>query len=118
MGDRMIVKLVLVGTLVVTAYRPVSWQTKPECTNRSNCRTSIGDNTSETGMAISQDLLANGTVHYGDCLYIPDIGYRVVNDTMAKRNNKAADILVFTKNEERKIGVRHTKVYLIRVEEK
>jgi 3D (Asp-Asp-Asp) domain-containing protein len=109
----MIIKLILLGMLTVTAYRPVPWQTKPECKNRHSCETSIGDNVNETGLAVSQDLLESGAVHYGDVLYIPGIGFRICNDTMARRNRKAVDIFVYEKNEERKIGIRHLNVWVL-----
>lgn len=110
----MIIKVLLLGVLTVTSYRPIPAQTKPTCLDRHYCETSIGENVSEMGVAISQDLLESGTVHYGDCLYVPGIGYRIVNDTMARRNRKAVDIFVYTKNEERKIGVRHLEIYLMK----
>lgn len=110
-------KMILLGILTVTAYQPRPEQTKPACKNRHFCETSIGDNVSETGIAVSQDLLRSGAVHYGDCLYVPGIGYRVVNDCMAGRITKGVDILVFTRAEEKKIGVRHLKVYKVQTEE-
>lgn len=109
----MLTKLVLLGVLQVTSYRPVPAQTKPECTSRHHCETSTGENVSELGVAVSQDLLESGRVHYGDVLYIAGVGYRIVDDTMARRNRQAVDIFVYTKNEERKIGTRHLKVWLV-----
>jgi 3D (Asp-Asp-Asp) domain-containing protein len=113
----MIAKLVLLGVLTVTSYRATPNQTKPECRSNHECTTSTGDTVSEQGAAISQDLLASGVVHYGDCVYLPGFGFRILNDTMARRNRKALDLFVYFKNEERKIGVRHLKVYLIKMED-
>ena len=62
---------------------------------------------------MSQDLLRSGRVHYGDCIIIPGIGVRVVNDSMSSRIKNGVDILVFTHAEEKKIGVRHLKVYVL-----
>lgn len=109
----MIAKLVLLGVMQITSYRPVPEQTKPECTNRNHCRTSIGENFSEIGIAASQDLLKSGRVHYNDCVYIEGYGFHVIDDTMANRITGAFDLPVYTRLEEKKIGVRHLKVWLI-----
>src|SRR5258706_4991105 len=97
----MIVKLVLLGVLQATSYRPIPAQTKPECTSRSHCRTSIDENVSELGVAISQDLLASGKVHYRDVLYIDGVGYRIVNDCLNARIHNAVDVLAYTRAEEK-----------------
>ena len=65
------------------------------------------------GVAASQDLLHSGKVHYGDVLFVEGYGYRVVNDTMNTRIHNAVDMMVFTKSEERRIGVRHLNVYVL-----
>lgn len=109
----MLVKLILLGTLTVTSYRPVPEQTKPECTNRNHCRTATGDNVSELGIAISQDLLKSGEVHYGDAIFVEGYGYRLVNDTMASRITHACDLFVYTKAEEKKVGIRHLRVWVV-----
>jgi 3D (Asp-Asp-Asp) domain-containing protein len=110
---RMIVKLVLLGILQVTSYRPIPAQTKPECTNRNHCRTATDENVSELGIAVSQDLLDSGEVHYGDAVFVEGYGYRLVNDTMARRLTRSCDLFVYTKAEEKKVGVRHLKVWLV-----
>jgi 3D (Asp-Asp-Asp) domain-containing protein len=107
--------IMLLGTMTITSYRAVPMQTKPECTSRYHCETSIGENVSELGCAVSQDLLKSGKVHYRDVLYIEGHGYRIVNDTMALKNHNAVDLFVYTKAEEHKIGVQHRKVWLIHV---
>ena len=109
----MIIKLLLLGVLQVTSYRAVPEQTKPECINNSRCRTSINENVSELGIAVSQDLLKSGVVHYGDVLYVEGYGYRIVNDVMNPRLTNAVDLFVYTRAEERKIGVRHNRIWLI-----
>lgn len=104
----MLIKLILLGTMTLTSYRPI-----PEQTDDSPTYTSIGDRTTKFGCAVSQDLLKNGLVAYGDILYIPGYGYRVVNDTMNARHKNHVDLLVFTHNEEKAVGVRHLKVFKV-----
>lgn len=104
----MIAKLVLLGVLTVTSYRPVANQT-----DSSPTWTSIGDRTTKFGCAVSQDLLKSGAVHYGDIVYVENYGYRVVNDTMNPRHKQHVDLLVFTHDEEKAIGTRHLRVYVI-----
>lgn len=109
----MIIQLVLLGALQVTSYQPTPAQTRPECKTRFDCDTAIGDRPTKYGMAVSQDLLANGSVHYGDILYIDGLGYRVVNDTMNSRHKKCVDLMVYSKKEEHRIGVRKLNVYKV-----
>lgn len=104
----MVIKLILLGTMTLTSYRPIAAQT-----DDSPTYTSIGDRTTKFGCAVSQDLLKNGLVAYGDILYIPGYGYRVVNDTMNARHKNHVDLLVFTHNEEKAVGVRHLQVYKV-----
>jgi 3D (Asp-Asp-Asp) domain-containing protein len=106
--------IVLLGTCTITSYRPVPAQTKPECVSRDRCRTSIDDGITQYGAAVSQDLLKSGQVHYGDVLDIEGIGLKIVNDTMNPRHRKHVDLLVFSYAEEKKIGVQHRKVWVIR----
>jgi len=109
----MIIKALLLGTLIATSYRPVPWQTKPECMSRDHCRTANNENVSELGVAVSQDFLDSGVLHYGDCLYIDGVGFRLVNDCLNRRYTKSVDVFVYTQKEERAFGVRHLKVWLI-----
>lgn len=97
------------GTLQVTSYRAV-----PSQTDSSPTWTSIGDRTTKFGCAVSQDLLKSGAIHYGDTLYVEGYGYRVVNDCMNPRIKRAIDLFVQTEAEERAVGVRKLKVYLIK----
>ncbi len=101
--------------VTLTAYRPIPEQTKPECVNRHNCETSTGDNVSELGFAASRDLLASGEIKYGDSVYVPGFGYRVCNDSMGPRARRAIDLFVYTKAEEKKVGVRHIEIYKVEV---
>ena len=104
--------LVLLGLVTVTSYRPIKSQTDSTPT-----WTSIGDRTTKFGVAVSQDLLKSGVVKYGDVLYIPGYGMRVVNDCMHPRKEKSIDLLVMTKAEEKRIGTRHLIVYIVKVKE-
>jgi len=106
-------KIILIAVLQVTAYQPVPQQTKPECKSVQSCWTSIGDVPTKFGAAASQDLLASGMLHYGDPIYIQGIGWRIINDTMNKRHRNAVDVMVWTRSDERAIGVRHVKVYTV-----
>lgn len=85
----------------VTAYRPLK-----RFTDSSPNWTSIGDPSIMGNVAASQDLLADGTLHYGDIVLIPELGVFRVNDTMNKRHKKHLDILVYTKTQERCVGWR------------
>lgn len=111
----MFAKLILLGTLTVTSYRPVAEQTKPTCTSRWNCSTSIDDGITKFGVAVSQDLLKSGELHYGDVLYVEGYGNRVVNDTMNIRHKRSIDLMVFTRDEEKAVGVRHIKIWKLGV---
>jgi 3D (Asp-Asp-Asp) domain-containing protein len=115
-GGSMIVKAILLGTLIITSYRATPEQTKPGCKGRYHCETSIGENVNELGIAVSQDYLRSGRIHYGDVVYVSGIGYRIVFDAMSSRWNERMDIFVYTRAEEKKIGVRRAKVYLIQGE--
>lgn len=107
--------LVLLGILTVTSYRPIPEQTKPECKGRFACTTSIDDGITRYGVAVSQDLLKSGEVHYGDALWVPGYGYRIVNDCMGPRNRRAIDLMVFTREEEKAVGVRKLSVSKVEV---
>ena len=112
-GGNMIAHMLLLGTLTITSYRATPAQTKPECTGRDRCRTSIDENVSELGVAVSQDLLASGAVHYRDVVYIDGIGYRIVNDCLNARIRNSFDVFVYRKAEEKAFGVRHLKVWVL-----
>lgn len=114
----MMAHLLLLGTMTVTSYRAVPEQTKPECTGRHHCETSIGENVSELGVAVSQDLLRSGKVHYRDVVFVDGVGYRIVNDTTNGRLRNTVDVFVYDKNEEKAFGVRHLKVWVVGQPEK
>ena len=109
----MISELLLLGVLQVTSYQPIPAQTKPECKNRHQCDTAIGDGITMYGAAASQDLLKSGKLHYGDVIYVPGYGWRVINDCMNARIKNSIDLLVFTRAAEKQVGVRHLKIYRV-----
>lgn len=122
--------IVVLSSLTVTSYQPIPAQTKPECRDRYHCTTSIDDGVTMFGAAVSQDLLRSGAAKYGDVLNVPGFGLRVVNDVMGptrcvKRNvggqcvkrvpqTRAIDLMVFSYEEEHRVGVRHLSVTRIR----
>ena len=110
----MLIEAVLVSTFtLVTAYRPVPEQTKPECRGRYGCATSIGENVSMLGAAISQELLATGKVRYRDVLFIPGIGYRIVNDCTNRRLRNTVDVFVYTLAQEKALKPHRSSVWVI-----
>jgi 3D (Asp-Asp-Asp) domain-containing protein len=106
-------KIILIGILQVTSYQPVPQQTRAGCNGIHDCFTSVGDVPTKFGAAASQDLLANGTLHYGDPIYVQGIGWRIINDTMNPRHRNAIDVMVWTRGDEHAIGVRHARVYTV-----
>lgn len=109
----MYIKAIFLGVLMATSYRPVPAQTKPTCLDRHHCETANGENVSELGVAVSQDFLDSGQLHFGDCLYIDGVGFRLVNDCLNYRYKKRIDVFVYTKDEEKAFGVRHVKVWIV-----
>jgi 3D (Asp-Asp-Asp) domain-containing protein len=109
----MTIKAVLLGILICTSYRPTPAQTKPECTSRDHCRTANNENVNELGVAVSQDYLDSGILHYGDCLYIDGVGFRLVNDCLNRRYKKRIDVFVYSLQEEKAFGVRHLRVWVM-----
>ena len=87
--------------VTVTAYRP-----EKKFTDSSPHWTSVGSPTVMGMCAVSQDLLQNGTVQYGDNLDVPGLGVFKVLDTMNPRHRNHVDILVYTKAIERCVGWR------------
>lgn len=110
----MIEAILISSFTMVTAYRPVPEQTKPECRGRYGCTTSIGENVSMLGAAVSQDLLASGKVRYRDVLYIPSVGYRIVNDCTHHRLRNTVDVFVYTWDQEKAVTPHRSPVYVIK----
>jgi len=83
---------VFVAELTITSYRSV-----PESTDSTPYNTSTGQRVRVGGAAISQDILCGACrklhrrcehpeytkkIHYGDQVYIKDIGFKEINDCM------------------------------------
>jgi 3D (Asp-Asp-Asp) domain-containing protein len=109
----MMAEMMLLGILTCTSYRATPVQTKPSCTDRHHCETANGENVSQLGVAVSQDYLNSGVLHYGDCLYIDGVGFRIINDCLNRRYKRRVDVFVYTLAQEKKFGVQHLKVWLM-----
>ena len=120
---------VLLGNMTITSYRSERRQT-----DDTPFITATGEHVHSAGIALSRDLLKrwNGSVDYGDIVYVENFGFKIVNDCMGRtkcagRNNggcknripikKSVDMWVATLEEEKKVGVRHGKVWLIKYAE-
>ena len=90
-----IVKSQYLGKMAVTSYRSV-----PQQTDNSPFVTSVGWRVHRHGIAISRDLFKD--LNYGDLVYIEDIGFKIVNDTMNRRHKQHLDIWVSSFKDERK----------------
>lgn len=102
---------VILSTMTVTSYRAVKAQT-----DDTPNYTSINHHVHAYGCAVSPDLLASSEVCYGDAVIIPKLGIRIVNDTTNPRLKRTIDIFVNTKAQEKRVGIRHTKVSVLRAE--
>ena len=65
---------------------------------------------------MSRDLLAKqgGPLHYGDWIYVEGYGLKVVNDTMNERHKNHVDLWVATYTEEKSVGVRKARIWLVK----
>lgn len=86
--------VVFIGSLTFTSYRSVSNQT-----DSTPFYTSTNERVHSGGVAVSQDRLCGACrklhkrckhpeyqfkVHYGDCLYLEGVGFKIVNDCMGR----------------------------------
>lgn len=114
--------ILLNSNMTVTAYRSI-----PSQTDSSPNYTSIGERTHKGGVAVSRDLLSrwDGPLNYGDYLFVEGLGiYRVndvMNDTAYDRDKhkrykirQHIDIWVASYDEEKKMGVQHRRVFLMK----
>lgn len=102
----MILKILMLVTL--TSYRSV-----PEQTDSTPYITSRGTRVNSHTLAVSQDLL-EGEACYGDAVYIPGFGFKIVEDVMNARHNKSMDMWVASHDQEKGVGVRRLHVYVVR----
>ena len=109
------IKLFLVATLLgnmsVTSYRSL-----PEQTDSSPFITATGDHVHRDGVALSRNLLKRwgGPVDYGDVVYVEGYGLKVVNDCMHRRHKNHVDMWVETYEDEKAVGWRKGRVWLIK----
>ena len=121
-----------------------------EQTDDSPFNTSTGERVSISGVAVSQDRLCTACkklhhrckhpeniklIHYGDCLYIEDVGFKIVNDCLGKNKHwkiktKRGTKILFKKQNEwldvwvpsykdehafhKRFGIKEHKVWLIK----
>lgn len=128
----LIINAVFIGSLTVTAYRSVKSQT-----DSSPFYTSTNEHVSRYGVAISQDLLCpvclklhrrckrpdqQSKIHYGDWVYIENVGLRCVNDIMNQMHKKRFDVWVADYDAEKDFDKKYRnlklKVWLIKINEK
>lgn len=114
MGSPVLIGLVFIGSFTVTSYRSVPLQT-----DASPFYTSIGEHVCNDGIAVSQDLLKNGTFKYGEWIYIPNIGMKRVNDTMNVRFTNRMDVWVPSLDEEKRFHkrfrIKKHQIYKVRM---
>lgn len=109
----LIIAISLLGQCTVTSYRSV-----PEQTDDTPFHTSIGERVHNHGVAVSQDWLKSGMIKYGDMVYVEEIGWKVVNDTMNSRHKQRFDVWVETRDEERRFhknyGQKKLRVWIVK----
>lgn len=109
----LVLTAIFIGSMTITSYRSVHSQT-----DNSPFITSIGEHVHPHGVAVSRDLLSRwgGSLNYGDTIFIEGYGLKVVNDVMNARHKQSVDIWVATLNDERKVGIRYKRVWLVQSE--
>ena len=117
-----------IGSLIVTSYRSV-----PSQTDQTPYHTSTNERVSPDGVAISRDLLCGACrkahkrcghpeyrkkLHYGDWVYIEEVGFKRVFDCMNKRHKNRADVWVRSFKDEKafhkKFGHKKLKVWVLK----
>lgn len=114
--------LILIGHLQVTSYRSV-----PAQTDSTPFHTSTGEKVSPDGVAVAQNLLCGACrklhrrckepsytkkLHYGDWLWVEDVGPKRVNDVMHKRLRDRIDVWVATKKQEQAFDRKYKRLKL------
>jgi hypothetical protein len=111
-----IIELILLGSFYVTSYQSVPGQT-----DKSPLYTSTGERAGSDGVAISQDLICGACrrlhrrckhpeypyrLHYGDWLYVENVGYKRINDVMNRRFKRRMDVWVASWKQEHAFHLR------------
>jgi len=86
-------------TVRVSAYTPSSDETDSTPTI-----TAVNTEVEEGTVAVSRDLL--GFLNFGDSVYLEGIGVFKVTDVMNRRYKRAVDVLMLTKKQALKFGVK------------
>ena len=113
----MVLELIAIAALQGEPARITSYRSVPEQTDSTPNWTSTGEHVAPGGCAVSRDLL-HGGVPYGTWLYIDGFGLCRVNDTTHPRLRRTVDLWVATHAEEKRVGVRTLKVYIVPVKRK
>lgn len=110
---KLILLTVFITNATITSYRSV-----PEQTDESPFYTSIGEHVHPHGVAVSRDLLKRwgGPLDYGDWIYVEGFGIKVINDCMNERHKNRVDIWVKTYAEEKEVGIRTGRIWIIKVD--
>ena len=102
------------GSMIVTSYQSIVEQT-----DDTPCIPADGYRVHPYGVAVSRNLHKRwgGKLSFGDIVYIEEIGFKVVNDTMNKRHKNHFDIWVSSLEKEKefhqKFKGKKVKVWLI-----
>lgn len=108
---------ILIGVLTITSYQSTPEQTKGKGAPLADCfYTSISHRVSEDSCAVSRDLLDAGIIQYGDVVFVEGLKPRIVNDTMNPRIKRTLDFWVPDLETEKKFGVKHRRVWIVRRE--
>ena len=114
---------ILLGPMQITSYQSVRNQT-----DSSPHITSIGYKTHRGGIAVSQDLLCNANkscnrnikffcqkdkLHYGDYIYVKELGIFEVNDCMNRRHKNRMDVWVGSQAQEKAFHARYKNTIFV-----
>ena len=104
MNSMILLAGLFIGTMTVTSYQSV-----PEQTDSTPFIAADGHRVHPYGVAVSRDLHERwgGSLKFGDVLYIEDIGFKVVNDTMNARHRNHLDVWVSNLQNEKKFHAKY-----------
>lgn len=102
-------KFKYIGEVEVTAYA-----NRPKETDSTPNITSIGERVRWNTVAVSQNLLKEKRIFYGDIIWIEELQeFRVVSDTMNARIKNRFDVFYFDFNKVDTFGVKKCHIYLV-----